>query len=125
ANLLALALAQVPSPTCYGAGAAPASDCNQFIGLFCTNMAKESIRPGDNNARCYNLPNTGRCDFIALNTIGFNASPSGPNCQTVLSGVTRQCRFGGYGKITNATPANTFTVDRNAGRCSQNVQPGS
>ncbi|KAF9442682.1 hypothetical protein P691DRAFT_764958 [Macrolepiota fuliginosa MF-IS2] len=121
ASLLAVVLTQTPAPTCYGAGSAPSSACNQFINQFCNGMV--SLRAGDNISRCYNLPGGDRCDFIAFNSIGSTSTPNVPNCKTILNNITGRCPYGGYGKIS--ATANTFTVDRNSGPCSQNVQCGS
>ncbi|KAF9439858.1 hypothetical protein P691DRAFT_689445, partial [Macrolepiota fuliginosa MF-IS2] len=125
ASLLAVALGQTPAPTCYSAGSAPANACNQFISEFCDGMVSVTTiySASLNISRCYDLPGGDRCDFIAFNTIGSTSVPSGPNCKIVLNNVTNKCNFGGYGKVTDV--ANTFTVDRNSGPCSQNVQCGS
>ncbi|KAF5354732.1 hypothetical protein D9756_005780 [Leucocoprinus leucothites] len=127
ATLLAVAMAQGPR-ACYqgsSGSAAPARDCASFINTFCddASMGQTPVRIGDSTSRCFNLPGGDRCDFIALNTYTRAVSPDNNSCRTVLNDIAGRCPYGGFGQI--ADPAYTFTVDRNHGACSRNVQPGS
>ncbi|KAF9000817.1 hypothetical protein BDQ17DRAFT_1426854 [Cyathus striatus] len=90
------ALAQVPTPSCYSAGTGGVSDCAQFIGTFCKDVAASSFGPGQNGGRCFGV-NGHRCDFIAYREITDPASPpSEVNCNTVLNGVVKSCHYVGY-----------------------------
>ncbi|KAF9443382.1 hypothetical protein P691DRAFT_788131 [Macrolepiota fuliginosa MF-IS2] len=125
ANLLAVALAQ--NITCLTGGYAPATQCTQFVNTFCDAVDPESLRLKNSNGRCFNLANGNRYssphlgDFMAFNTYQDNASPSGTNCKSILENVTKQCKYGGNGKITDASPAYTFVVDVNVGPCNINI----
>ncbi|KAF5355096.1 hypothetical protein D9756_005779 [Leucocoprinus leucothites] len=129
ATILAAAMAQGPR-TCFqgnnGVGAAPATDCAQFITGFCSDAAASQIpvRVNDSTSRCFNLPDGDRCDLTAFNTYSRDSAPSGTNCVTVMTDLAANCNLGGFGKINNST-VYTFTIDRNHGVCKQGVQAGS
>ncbi|KAE9405624.1 hypothetical protein BT96DRAFT_915856 [Gymnopus androsaceus JB14] len=104
-------------------------DCTSFIPAFCNSIASSgnaTILPFDNIARCFNTPDFEfKCDFTAWNNLPApNGNvPNGVNCEATMQLISELCPAGGNGQVVGANFL--FTLDPNAGECTQNEANGN
>ncbi|KAF8148049.1 hypothetical protein B0H34DRAFT_803172 [Crassisporium funariophilum] len=118
---VAPALAQINQDSCFAAGTT--GSCAEFISTFCADVHAATFRPSDSGGRCFNK-NGFRCDLMNFNSATSSGPPDLATCNTVLNAITQTCPMGGVARLDSQHP-DYFSIDPNAGSCSNELQYGS